>query len=68
MPAAIQHIVNATPAAGDGAAQAFDAGELPRHISQSIWRGTDLGQAGWGGGVQWFCDAGCRTAGRRLAL
>ena len=46
MSAALQQIVNATPAAGDGAAHPFDAGELPRHISQSIWRGTDLGQAG----------------------
>jgi protein ImuA len=46
MSAALQQIVNAAPAAGDGAAHPFDAGELPRHISQSIWRGTDLGQAG----------------------
>ena len=46
MSAALQRIVNAAPPPGAAASQPFDVGQLPTIVSQAIWRGTDLGQAG----------------------
>jgi protein ImuA len=46
MPALLQRIVNAQTPVGEGMAHSFDAGQLPGSISQAIWRGTDVGQAG----------------------
>ena len=46
MSAALQRIVNATPAHGDGLSHPFDIGELPGNVAQAIWRGTDLAQIG----------------------
>jgi len=44
--AALQRIVNAEPPPGAGASQPFDVGQLPNGLSQAIWRGTEVGQAG----------------------
>lgn len=44
MSAPLQRIVNAVPS-GDGASHAFELSELPGHVSQALWRGTDIGQA-----------------------
>ena len=46
MASAIQRIVNAEHPAGRGASQPFDVGQLSGSISQAIWRGTEVGQAG----------------------
>ncbi|MEY4138864.1 MAG: hypothetical protein RLZZ371_1046 [Pseudomonadota bacterium] len=46
MSAALQWIVNATPAPGDGLHHPFDPGKLPGKLAQAIWRGTDLAQIG----------------------
>jgi protein ImuA len=46
MSAAVQWIVNATPPAGAESSQPFDVAQLPANVSQAIWRGTDIGQAG----------------------
>ncbi len=46
MSAALQRIVNATPAPGDGLPHQFDLDKLPGKLAQAIWRGTDLGQIG----------------------
>lgn len=46
MSAALQWIVNATPAPGDGLPHPFDLDKLPGQLSQAIWRGTDLAQIG----------------------
>lgn len=46
MSAALQRIVNAEPHPGAGPSQPFDVGQLPRNVSQAIWRGTEVGQAG----------------------
>src|SRR5450830_447748 len=46
MSAALQWIVNAEPPSGAGPSQPFDVAQLPNHVSQAIWRGTEVGQAG----------------------
>ena len=46
MSAALQWIVNAEPPFGVGPSQPFDVGLLPSSVSQAIWRGTEVGQAG----------------------
>ena len=44
MSAALQRIVNNTPAPGDGMPHPFDPGKLPGHVALAIWHGTDLAQ------------------------
>ena len=46
MPALLQRIVNAQTPNGDSVAHPFDVGQLPDNISQAIWRGTEVVQAG----------------------
>lgn len=46
MSTALQWIVNAEPPFGVGPSQPFDVGLLPSNVSQAIWRGTEVGQAG----------------------
>jgi protein ImuA len=46
MSAALQWIVNAEPPSGAGPSQPFDVGQLRSSVSQAIWRGTEVGQAG----------------------
>lgn len=46
MSASLQWIVNAAPPHGEQSSRPFDIGQLPGNISQAIWRGTDIGQAG----------------------
>lgn len=46
MSAALQTIVNAAPTRGEASSHQFDVGMLPSSVSQAIWRGTDIGQAG----------------------
>ena len=45
MPPSVQRIVNTESPLGSGAHHPFDVGQLPRRVSQAIWRGTELGQA-----------------------
>lgn len=49
MSAALQWIVNAEPPPGAGPSRPFDVGQLPHSVSQAIWRGTEVGQAGQAG-------------------
>lgn len=44
MSAALQRIVNATPTRGEVASHPFDVSMLPRSVSQTIWRATEIGQ------------------------
>ncbi len=46
MSAALQWIVNAVAPLGEASAQPFEIGQLPGSLSQAVWRGTDIGQAG----------------------
>jgi len=46
MSATLQWIVNAAPPPGEAFSHPFEIGQLPGTISQAIWRGTDIGQAG----------------------
>ena len=39
-------MVNAEPPPGVGPSQPFDVGRLPNSVSQALWRGTEVGQAG----------------------
>lgn len=44
MSAQLQRIVNAVPE-GTVSAHAFDPDELPGHVAQALWRGTDIGKS-----------------------
>lgn len=44
MPALLQNVVNATPALGEARAHTLDTGRFSGGVSQSVWRGTDIGQ------------------------
>ena len=46
MSAALQWIVNAEPPPGVGPSQPLDVGQLPNSVSQALWRGTEVAQAG----------------------